>query len=247
MTNDDTILKFNPKLIDIQDIDLLDIPVQTEKLLVYGEIHGIKENADIIYSLVHHLNIEQIAIENSPSIAKFIATASKDIYDFSFIDANTFDTSILSLEVAKTIATLLREGRIKNVIYIDTYFDNLDPSKMDHPASPQEREQNLADNILAIDRSKPTLCLLGQWHTQAQPVNIGDGNTHRSALYRLRKVLPNIPFVHNIYRGGTAFNDGRILDLPQRLDVEEIYCVKQISDMDFDIHIPVGHHSSLNK
>lgn len=247
MTNDDTILRFKPKLIDIQDTDLLSVPVQVEKLLVYGEIHGIKESADIIYTLVHQLDIKQIAIENSPSVAGFIDAISKGVYDFSLIDVDTFDTSILSLEVAKTIATLLSEGQIEDIRYIDTYFDNLDPSKMDHPASPQEREQILADNILAISRFKPTICLLGQWHTQTQPVDMGDGNTHYSALYRLRKVLSNIPLVHNIYGGGTAFNDGRVLDLPRRQDVEEKYCVRQISDIDFDLHVPVGHHSLLNK
>ncbi|MGB3009294.1 MAG: hypothetical protein WBB33_02980 [Candidatus Saccharimonadales bacterium] len=246
-TNDNIILKFKPKLIDIQDTDLLNMSVQTERLLIYGEIHGIKENADIIYTLVHHLDIKRIVIESSPSVAGFIDAASKGVYDFSLIDVDTFDTSILSLEVAKTIATLLSEGQIEDVRYIDTYFDNLDPSKMDHPASPQEREQILADNILAMNRPKSTLCLLGQWHTQTQPMEMGDGITHYSALYRLRKVLPNIPLVHNIYGGGTAFNDGRVLDLPHRQDVEEKYYVRQISDIDFDLHVPVGHHSLLSK
>ena len=247
MTNDDIILKFVPKLIDIQGIDLLRASLQEEKALVYGEIHGIQENAEVVYSLVHQLDIKQIALENSPNIAKFIHSASKGVYDFSLIDIDIFDTSILSLEMAKTIAILLSEGQIEHIEYIDTYFDRLDPSKMDHPASPQDREQEIADNLLAIDRSIPTLCLLGQWHTQASPVSMDDGNVHYSALHRIRKILPDVPLVHNVYGSGTAFNDGQILNLPGRQDVKNTYCVEMISDRDFDLHIPTGHHSLLKR
>lgn len=243
MTNDDIILRFRPNFIDIQDVDLLKEPLRLSSLLVYGEIHGIRENADIIYTLIHRLGIKRVAIENSPNIAEFINAASADTYDFSLIDVDTFDTSILSLEVAKTIATLVREEQIRHVEYIDTYFDTIDPSNIDHPESPQLREQALAKNILALDTSMPTLCLLGQWHTQTHPIDIGNGDIHHSALYRIRQAKPDVAFVHNIYRAGSTYNDGRVLTLPTRHDVEHIFCVKQSSSIDFDLHVPEAHHS----
>lgn len=146
--------------------------IQTQLFLVYGEIHGIKENADIIYTLVRHLEIKKIAIENSPNIAEFIQSIGRSEYDFSLIDPDTFDSSILSLEVAKTLGVLHQEGQLEQINYVDTYFDNLNPSKMDHPASPQLREQLLADYILQLDRQTTTLCLLGQWHTQPAAVKL---------------------------------------------------------------------------
>jgi len=36
-------------------------------LLVCGEVHGAKENADIFYTLCHHLKAQHIGIECSPN------------------------------------------------------------------------------------------------------------------------------------------------------------------------------------
>lgn len=144
MTNYDIISQFIPKLIDIHDVNQLQQAIQCSNLLVYGEIHGIQENADIIYTLTHKLNIKRIAIENSPSIKNFITAASKGEYDFSLINPDVFDLSILSLKVAKTLATLLAEGIVDEILYVDTFFDNLDPSLLDDSDSPQKREQLIA-------------------------------------------------------------------------------------------------------
>ncbi len=246
MTNTDIISKFTPELIDITHIEQLERAIRLSNLLIYGEIHGIQENAHVIYSLIRKLGIRQIAIENSPSVKKFIDAASTGVYDFSLIDQDTFDSSILSLEVAKTLATLLRESVLSNIIYIDTFFDNLDPSSLDHPDSPQKREEMLAETILEIDTTQPTLCLMGQWHTQPKLRRV-DGIMHKSALYRLRQARHNIPFVHMIYRGGNAYNDGRILDLPKRSDVSGHYEVRSLTSLDFDIHVPHAQPIQLDK
>ena len=248
MTNTDIISQFIPKLIDIKGMNQLRQAIRSPNLLVYGEIHGIQENADVIYTLAHDLGIKRIAIENSPSIKEFIDTASKGIYDFSLIDPDTFDSSILSLEVAKTLAALLTEGTIDEIIYIDTFFDNLDPSSLDHPDSPQRREQTLAENILRLDTSASrTLCLLGQWHTRTDPVQLDNHTTHKSALYRIRQAKENAPFVHMIYRQGQARNDGRILNLPERIDVSHDYEIRALSGLDFDIHVPQAHSTRLTE
>ena len=247
MTNTDIISQFVPKSIDIKGMNQLLQAIRSSNLLVYGEIHGIQENADVIYTLAHKLDIKRIAIENSPSIKEFIDTASRGIYDFSLIDPDTFDSSILSLEVAKTLATLLAEGVIDEIIYIDTFFDNLDPSSLDHPDSPQKREQTLAENILRLDVSASrTLCLLGQWHTQADPAQL-DTTTHKSALYRIRQIRQNTPFAHMIYREGQVRNDGRILSLPERTDVSHDYEIRALSGLDFDMHIPQARPTRLTE
>lgn len=250
MTNTDIISRFFPKIIDLQGTNLLQQALQSFHILVYGEIHGIQENADVIYTLAHKLKINRIAIENSPSVKNFIDTAYEGVYDFSLLDPDTFDSSILSLEVAKTLVTLLKEGTIEEIVYIDTFFDNLDPSTLDHPTSPQKREEVLAENILNIDSSTGcnTLCLLGQWHTQPNPVKLNKAKAiHMSALYRIRQVKQNTPFVHMIYREGQAYNDGTILDLPKRLDVSNHYKIHKLSHLDFDIHVPYATPAISNQ
>ena len=227
---------FLPKQLDIKHLDLLLPALQKSNLIVHGEIHGIKENANIVYTLVKKTCIQRLAIEASPTVFDFINSVKINSYDFSLVDEDLFDLSVLSLEMIKTIAILLQQNQLKALVFIDTFFDNLDEDAI-IPPSPQEREEQLAKNILGIDDSLPTLCIMGQWHTQPKVVTDG-GTRHESALYRLRKTKPNVPFIHNIYQQGQLFNDGKIIELPDNPAVSSCYEIVQKTDIDFDLHVP---------
>ena len=236
MNNHDIIKTFSPKQLDIRQLSLLQSALRKSSIIVYGEIHGIKENADIVYNLAKKLGIQRLAIEASPTVLDFINSVKTNSYDFSLVDEDLFDSSILSLEMIKVIAILLRQDHLKELVFIDTFFDNLDEDTI-IPPSPQEREEQLAKNILGIDDSLPTLCIMGQWHTQPKVATDG-GIRHESALYRLRKTKPNVPFIHNIYQQGQLFNDGKIIELPDNPAVSSCYEIVQKTDIDFDLHIP---------
>ena len=145
----------------------------------------------------------------------------------------------------KTIAILLQQNQLKELVFIDTFFDNLDEDAI-IPPSPQEREEQLAKNILGIDGSLPTLCIMGQWHTQPNVIENGE-TQHKSALCRLRKAKPNVPFIHNVYRQGQLFNDGKIIELPKNPSVPPYYEIVQKTDIDFDLHVPEATKISLCK
>ena len=243
MNNHKIITTFLPKQIDIRNLDIVLPVLQKSNLIIYGEIHGIKENADIVYNLVKKLDIQRLAIEASPTVLNFINSVKTGSYDFSLIDEDLFDLSVLSLEMIKTIAILLQQNQLKELVFIDTFFDNLDEDAI-IPPSPQEREEQLAKNILEIDDSLLTLCIMGQWHTQPKVIENGE-TQHKSALYRLRKVKPNIPFIHNVYRQGQLFNDGKIIELPKNPSVPPYYEIIQKTDIDFELHIPEATKISL--
>ena len=243
MNNHDIIKTFLPKQLDIRQLNSFQSTLQKSKIIVHGEIHGIKENSDVIYPLVKKLGVKRLAIEASPAVSNFINSVKTGSCDFSLVDEDLFDSSILSLEMIKTIAILLQQNQLKELVFIDTFFDNLDEDAI-IPPSPQEREKQLTENILSIDDSLPTLCIMGQWHTQ--PKIVTDGETrHESALYRLRKTKPNVPFIHNIYRQGQLFNDGKIIELPDNPAVSSCYEIVQKTDIDFDLHIPEATKISL--
>lgn len=245
MNNHDIIKTFLPKQLDIKQLDSLQSTLRKSNIIVYGEIHGIKENADIIYTLVIKLGVKRLAIEASPTVLNFINSVKIGSYDFSLVDEDIFDSSILSLEMIKTIAILLQQNQLKELVFIDTFFDNLDEN-ITVPPSPQEREKQLTENILSIDDSLPTVCIMGQWHTQPKVVKDGEIR-HESALYRLRKIEPNIPFIHNIYRQGQLFNDGKIIELPKNLSIPPYYEIVQKTDIDFELHVPKATRISLYK
>ena len=245
MNNHDIIKTFLPKQLDIRRLNSLQSTLRKSKIIVHGEIHGIKENADIIYTLVKKLDIQRLAIEASPAVSNFINSVKTGSYDFSLVDEDLFDLSVLSLEMIKTIAILLQQNQLKELVFIDTFFDNLDEDAI-IPPSPQEREEQLAKNILGIDDSLLTLCIMGQWHTQPNIIENGE-TQHNSALYRLRKVKPNIPFIHNVYRQGQLFNDGKIIELPKNPSIPPYYEIVQKTDIDFELHIPKATKISLCK
>ena len=245
MNNHDIIKTFLPKQLDIKHLDLLLPALQKSNLIVHGEIHGIKENANIIYTLVIKLGVKRLAIEASPAASNFINSVKTGSCDFSLVDEDLFDLSVLSLEMIKTITILLQQNQLKELVFIDTFFDNLDEDAI-IPPSPQEREEQLAKNILEIDDSLLTLCIMGQWHTQPKVIENGE-TQHKSALYRLRKVKPNIPFIHNVYRQGQLFNDGKIIELPKNPSIPPYYEIVQKTDIDFDLHTPKATKISLYK
>ena len=236
MNNHKIIKTFLPKQLDIKHLDILLPALQKSNLIVHGEIHGIKENANIVYTLVKKTCIQRLAIEASPTVFDFINSVKTNSYDFSLVDEDLFDLSVLSLEMIKTIAILLQQNQLKELVFIDTFFDNLDEDAI-IPPSPQEREEQLAKNILGIDDSLPTLCIMGQWHTQPKVVTDG-GTRHESALYHLRKTKPNVPFIHNIYRQGELFNDGRVIKLPYSPAISSCYEIIQKTGVDFDLCVP---------
>ena len=243
MNNHDIIKTFLPKQLDIKHLDLLLPALQKSNLIVHGEIHGIKENANIVYTLVKKTCIQRLAIEASPTVFDFINSVKTNSYDFSLVDEDLFDLSVLSLEMIKTIAILLQQNQLKELVFIDTFFDNLDEDAI-IPPSPQEREEQLAKNILGIDDSLPTLCIMGQWHTQPKVIKNGE-TRHESVLCRLRKAKPNVPFIHNVYRQGQLFNDGKIIELPKNPSVPPYYEIAQKTDIDFELHIPEATKISL--
>ena len=245
MNNHDTIKTFLPKQLDIRQLNSFQSTLQKSKIIVHGEIHGIKENSDVIYTLVKKLDVKRLAIEASPAVSNFINSVKINSYDFSLVDEDLFDLSVLSLEMIKTIAILLQQNQLKELVFIDTFFDNLDEDAI-IPPSPQEREKQLTENILSIDDSLPTLCIMGQWHTQPKVIKNGE-TQHKSALYRLRKVKPNVPFIHNVYRQGQLFNDGKIIELPKNPSIPPYYEIVQKTDIDFELHIPKATKISLYK
>ena len=122
MNNHDIIKTFLPKQLDIRRLNSLQSTLRKSNLIVHGEIHGIKENANIIYTLVIKLDVKRLAIEASPAVLNFINSVKTDSYDFSLVDEDLFDSSILSLEMIKTIAILLQQNQLKELIFIDTFF-----------------------------------------------------------------------------------------------------------------------------
>jgi arginine deiminase len=95
MNNHDIIKTFLPKQLDIRQLNSLQSTLRKSNLIVYGEIHGIKENANVVYTLVKKLGVKRLAIEASPAVSNFINSVKTGSCDFSLVDEDLFNLSVL--------------------------------------------------------------------------------------------------------------------------------------------------------
>lgn len=223
-----------PQTLPIQSLDLL----PASRLYLCGEVHGARQNADVIWTLCRSLGIKQLALEYSASIDDFIKRAVGGGVDASLLNTVMFDRSVLSIEMLKTVVELLRTGAIDQVAYIDETFDYA-IDQWRQITDPDWREVVMARAIERLDLSQPTLCVMGNWHTRPRKTS-----RHISALRRVRETVPEAVLIQNIYRSGAVRNAGEIIALTPRLDLPEQYKIIQRTKRDFDLVVPLAQEIS---
>lgn len=219
-----------PQTLPIQSLDLL----PASRLYLCGEIHGARQNADAVWTLCYSLGIKQLALEYSASVDVFVQRAVRGDVDISLLNPAMFDSSVLSIEMLKTVVELLRTGAIDQVAYIDETFDyTIDQWRQ--ITDPDWREVVMARNIERLDLSQPTLCVMGNWHTRPRKTS-----RHISALRRVSETMPEAVLIQNVYRSGTVYNAGKIIALTPRLDLPEQYKIIQRTKRNFDLAVPLA-------
>lgn len=221
---------FCPQTIAIDNLN----SIPSNNLIVYSEVHGARENANVVYTLSKTFGVRCLALEYSNSIEVFIRTAVKGTLDFSLLDLEMFDRSILSVEMLKVIVTLLQSKMINSIKYLDESFDYTEQELKDFEA--EDREKIIADNILALNEATPTLCILGNWHTRTRKTK-----DHTSALLRVRSLKKDTLLINNVYRMGVIRNVGSNIKLPIKNDLPPNYAIQRRSKLNFDLIIPIAH------
>lgn len=202
------------------------------KLYFCGEIHGARKNADIIFTLCQELSFKRLALEYSSSVDLFIQSAIRGAPIFSLLKTEMFDTSVLSIEMLKTVTELLRSGVICEVVYIDETFDYTN-EQWQKVSDPDWREIVMARAIEKLSAHQSTLCSMGNWHTRPRR-----NSHHTSALRRVRETRPEAVLVQNVYRSGAIRNANQFINLPYRSELPNEYAVVQRTKLNFELVVP---------
>ena len=184
---------FSPSLIPAEQLanPQLAEQIATSRFVVCGEVHGATQNCDVLYSLIIHYGITSLALELYAETCKaFIDSCIAGQPNFELIDADYFIASVMSVEMAKTLAVLVNEKKISDIHYTNG-----------------NTEQAKAHNILALKQSAPTICLMGNWHTEAELV-VTDGIEHKSAYMIVRDSEPESINIRYKYLSGAIYNVG---------------------------------------
>lgn len=234
--------RYRPKLLNIAgSIKGLREEFARNHLLIVGESHGVRENADLAYTLCKILGVKQLAIERSASkFQPFVQSAITGEPNFLLPQVlPSLQASVLSLEMLKTIAVLAQERFVKTIEYVDldssTDSTLNDLNEKDYM---RVREQQIAKNITALDMSVPTLVILGNYHTYQDVDDI----IGESALSMVREKQSAI-YLQYHYISGSQYNAGRLLHFPDISAGQSAagYRLTESSKGDFTIEVPKAH------
>lgn len=219
----DTFNRFSPTLISRDELSNHDLSagISTARFVFCGEIHGAKQNCDVLYSLVTHYGITSLAIEVHEDLKPFVDTCIANHPDFSLIESNYFIGGVLSVEMAKTIAVLFSEAKLKHIHYINA-----------------DSEKDMAGKILGVKDPGPTIVLMGNWHTTTK---LMDQGKHKSAyLFVSEAAKGNAINIEYMYLTGSIYNYGNGIMSFGNKSLSTKYAIATIGDGLFELTVPVA-------
>lgn len=184
---------------DEKSVESLVTELGEAKLLLLGETHGVKENADIIYTLFKKFGFKKLALEWNKELReqteKFLQTGE---LDFEAIKDSP-DGRITAGHFA-----LLKKLKDEGLLEALVCFDRETPT-----ADWDTRDANMAKNIIANLADSTTLVVAGNLHTQVEPITFDDEKEeHHPMGENVKKQIPNVPSGKIKYLTGQFHNYG---------------------------------------
>jgi len=206
--------------------------IKASNLFLLGEMHGVRENIDVIYTFFKKFGFRKLALEWTPSqretLVQFIKTG---VIDFESIKDSP-DGRITAGHFA-LIRQLHQEGLLDDVIC----FDQIGEQDWNH------RDAMMAESILKQVAKTPTLVVAGNLHTSVNPLHLDDEEDELHPMGELvRKALPTVPTGSIKYLAGEFYNLG-----VKKFDVESVVAIAtrptcaRVEDGRYVFTIPLAH------
>jgi hypothetical protein len=220
---------FKPKLIPKSKLYNADLnsAMAHAKYVFVGEIHGAKENCDVLYSLIRHYKVKNLALELDIELKPFVDSCISGKPDFNLIDTTYFIAGVLSVEMAKTLYILHKENLINDLYY----FGN-------------DEEVITASTILSLKASGPILCLRGNWHTLPYIYKQDNQPEHKSSYLFVKDKYPNTTNTEYKYQSGSIYNANTgIMNFDETENPKKEYEIIKQSDYPdyYELIIPKPH------
>ena len=173
--------------------------LEKTNLLILGEMHGVKENADIIYTLFKRFGFRNLALEWEPElkdvVEKFLTSGE---LDFDAVKDSP-DGRITAGHFA-LIKKLKSEGLLEYITCFDEGSGGGDWNK---------RDETMAKNILANLSGSPTLVVAGNLHAKTEEMTFDDEpDIHHPMGENVKKEIPDVPSGGIEYLTGKFYNYG---------------------------------------
>jgi hypothetical protein len=171
---------------------------------ILGEMHGVKENPDVIYTLFKKFGFNNIALEWSERelgevLKEFLVNNNLNFEDIK----DSRDGRITAGHFA-LLKKLKEEDLLGKIILFD---QDIDPN-IRRDTSENERDLAMSQNVLSGLGEGNTLIIAGNWHTQVNPVTASDDTLKHPMGEHLKSRMPTIPFGNIRYQKGQYHNLG---------------------------------------
>jgi len=172
--------------------------ITQNQVFILGEMHGVKENADVIYTLFKKFGFRQLALEWESElhqiVDKYLETGEVDFEEIQESPDGRITAGHFAL-----IKKLHDEGMLDKLIC----FDGSGASGWN------QRDANMAKNILEGISDTPTLVVAGNLHAKTEPIKFEDEPEEHHPMGELVKMqIPNVPSGRIEYLAGHYHNYG---------------------------------------
>lgn len=173
--------------------------LESNKLFILGEIHGVKENADIIYTLFKKFGFRQLALEWKPELMDTAKTyIQSGELDFDAIKESP--DGRITAQYFALIKKLQSEGILTKLICFNEGSGG-------HGWN--VRDAAMAQNILGNLSDVPTLVVAGKLHTKTEPLSFDDEpGEHYPMALNIKRVIPDVASGAIEYLSGHYHNYG---------------------------------------
>ncbi len=194
-----TSIKEIPAIFSEMDTEDLMSSLKSTKALLLGEVHGVKENVDVIYTLFKRFGFRNLALEWRPELKgvteKFLESGE---LDFNAIQESP-DGRISAGHFA-LLQKLKTEGILEGVVCYDGGAE---------VQGWNARDEAMAKNILDSLSDTPTLIVAGNFHARTESFSFDEeaGEKHPMGE-NIKNVIPSIAAGRIAYRSGYYHNFG---------------------------------------
>lgn len=186
-----------PTDFDSTAVESLNKKLDKTNIFVLGEMHGVKENADIIYTFFKTFGFRQLALEWDDKLETVIQDflVGKPL-DFDQLKDSP-DGRITPGHFA-VIKKLNDEGLLDSIFCFDGGRSN----------TWNERDANMAKTILT-KRQGRTLVIAGNMHAQTEMIRFDEEPGDQHPMGELvKQAIPELPYGEIVYHSGEFSNYG---------------------------------------
>ncbi len=175
--------------------DIITANIESTKIFLLGETHGVKENTDVIYTLFKKFGFKQLALEWETNLNEVVEKyLSSGEIDFNKIEESA-DGRITAAHFA-LIKKLKEEGLLTKLVYLIGKFGE------------NTRDENMAASSIQNISDEAMLVVTGNLHTKTEKIIFEDGKEMYPMGEFIKKEIPNVETAKIRYAHGQYHNFG---------------------------------------